>query len=894
MQKTLLFLAANPKETSQLNLEKEVEAVQQELAHVQHYEQFVFKQQWATTREALRHALLEHQPHIIHFSGHDSTQAGIMLENENGESQLVDGDTLSHFFEPFAARIECIILNACFSALQASHIVKYVDFVIGMNQPIKDKTAIRFAIGFYDALAAEKSIPTAFKLGRTSIQGTMPRAEEHLKPVLKQRFVNTHWLMPIQKNRLFTGRQAILHQLQNSLHFRQVAALSGVGGIGKTQTAAHYARQHRHEYRAVLWCLADRVESLNLGLVAIARTLDLPEKDATKQKTIIAAVNNWLATHTHWLLILDNVDDLKIVGELTALAKSEARHVLLTTCAVVPEPFAQSVAIHKMSRDEGVRFLLRRALDKPREKEGKVRDSYKLPDDRDASKDEGSRFLLRRALDKPREKKGKVRDSYKPLDKKDAGKLVDMLGALPLALVQAGAYIRETQCGLAGYLELYQTHGHALLQERGTLSDQDHPESVAITCLLSFEKITAENPTAIEVLRLCAFLHPDSIPEKVFQDGNILALDKALKVILKYSFVNHHRHHRKTKILTIHRLVQTILRHEMDEVTRRGWADKAVRAVNSVFEPEFQNGLICERLLPCAQTCATLIEEWKLEFEEAGRLLNQIGEYSYYKGNYESAKPLFERSLAIREKVLGKEHLNVANSLNNLAGLCRSQGVSEQAKPLYERALAIKEKVLGKEHPDVANSLNNLAASYYYQGNYEQAKPLYERSLAIKEKVLGKEHPDVATSLNNLAELYRTQGAYEQAKPLYERSLAIKEKVLGKEHLDVATSLNSLAGLYYSQGDYERVKPLFERSLAIHEKVFGGEHPLVATSLNNLALLYKTQGDYEQAKPLYERALKILNRFFQPDHPHVDTFLKNYVYATLLGEMKKPTTASKG
>jgi hypothetical protein len=542
MQKTILFLAANPKETSQLNLKKEVEAVQQELARLQRHEQFIFKPQWATTREALRHALLDHQPHIVHFSGHDPdpTQAGIALENEKGESQLVSGDTLAHFFEPFAARIECVILNACFNALQASHIVKYVDFVIAMNQPIKDKAAIRFAIGFYDALAAEKSIPTAFKSGSTNIQGTMPRAEEHLKPVLKQRFVNTHWLMPIQKNRLFTGRQAILHQLQNSLHFRQVAALSGVGGIGKTQTAARYARLHRHEYRAVLWCLADTVESLNLDLVAIARTLDLPEKDAPKQKTIIAAVKNWLATHSHWLLILDNVDDLKIVNELTALAKSEARNMLLTTRAIVPEPFAQSVEIHEMSRDEGVRFLLRHALDRPRDKKGKIWDSYKLPDKRDAGKDEGVRFLLRRALDKPRDKKGKVWDSYKLTDERDAGKLVDMMGALPLALVQAGAYIQETQCGLTGYLDRYQTFKHTLLQERGTYCSQDHPESVAITCLLSFEKITAENPTAIEVLRLGAFLHPDSIPEEVFQEWDVLALDKALKVLLKYSFVKRH------------------------------------------------------------------------------------------------------------------------------------------------------------------------------------------------------------------------------------------------------------------------------------------------------------------------------------------------------------------
>jgi tetratricopeptide (TPR) repeat protein len=624
--------------------------------------------------------------------------------------------------------------------------------------------------------------------------------------------------------------------------------------MGKTQIAAHYAFSHRYEYRAVLWCLADRVESLNLGLAAIARTLGLPK--APEQRFTIAAVKDWLATHTHWLLILDNADELEVVGSLTALAKHEARHVLLTTRAIVPAPFAQSVAVHEMSRNEGIRFLLRRVLDKPRNKDGKVRD-------------------------------------YKPTDKINAEKLVDMLRALPLALDQAGAYIRETQCGLAGYLDRYQTHRHALLQKRCLLyCSQDHPESLAVTRLLSFEKIMAENPTAIGILCLCAFLYPDSIPEEVFQYWDVWALDKALKVILKYSFI---KRDPKTNILMVHRLVQMILRHDMDEAMQRGWVAETVRVVDSGFQPaEFKNWLTCERLLPCAQSCAALIEEWKLESEEAGRLLNEIGYYlDNAKGDYEQAKPLYERALAIREKAFGKEHPSVAASLNSLALLYQTQGASEQAKPLYERALAIREKVFGKEHPLVANSLNNLALLYDSQGDYEPAKPLYERSLAIREKVLGKEHPYVATSLNNLALLYKTQGFLEQAKPLYERSLAIYEKVFCKEHPSVATSLNNLAALYDSQGASEPAKLLYERSLAIREKVFGKEHPLVANSLNNLALLYDSQGDYEPAKPLYERTLKIMNKFFQPDHPTVRAVLKNYVYASLLGEMKKPTEASK-
>ena len=169
---------------------------------------------------------------------------------------------------------------------------------------------------------------------------------------------------------------------------------------------------------------------------------------------------------------------------------------------------------------------------------------------------------------------------------------------------------------------------------------------------------------------------------------------------------------------------------------------------------------------------------------------------------------------------------------------------------MFERSLAIWEKVHGKEHPLVATNLNNLAKLYKTQGNYDQAKPLFERVLAIREKVFGKEHPSVATSLNNLALLHKTQGNYDQAKPLYERALAIREKVFGKEHTSVATSLNNLATLHNFQSNYEQAKPLYERSLAIREKVLGSKHPSTVNTLNNLATLYGVQGNYAKVEEI--------------------------------------------
>ena len=159
----------------------------------------------------------------------------------------------------------------------------------------------------------------------------------------------------------------------------------------------------------------------------------------------------------------------------------------------------------------------------------------------------------------------------------------------------------------------------------------------------------------------------------------------------------------------------------------------------------------------------------------------------------------------------------VAASLNSLAVLYVQMGNYAAAEPLHQRSLAIVEKVHGKEHPVVAASLNNLANLYQEQGNYAEAEPLHQRSLAIKEKVLGQEHPDVAYSLHNLAALYVQMGNYAEAEPLYQTALAIFEKVLGQEHPDVATILNNLASLYQAEGDILRALDFLTRSTNIEE-----------------------------------------------------------------------------
>jgi CHAT domain-containing protein/Tfp pilus assembly protein PilF len=264
------------------------------------------------------------------------------------------------------------------------------------------------------------------------------------------------------------------------------------------------------------------------------------------------------------------------------------------------------------------------------------------------------------------------------------------------------------------------------------------------------------------------------------------------------------------------------------------------------------------------------------EHPEVAAAVANLSNLYRVKGDFAQAESTQRRAMAIWEKTLGPDHPLVGGAFNNLAILDHLRGDYAKAGPLYQRALAVREKSLGSDHLDVAGTLNNLASLYSQRGDFAQAEPLYRRALAIWEKALGPESPNVGTIIQNLANIARERGDYAQAEPLYRRALAIREKALGPEHPEVAQSLNNLAELYYYQGDYGKAEPLYRRALAIREKALGPEHPNLANSLHDLALIYRDQGDYAQAEPLFQRTLAIAEKALGPEHPDVGIFLNNF------------------
>ncbi len=246
--------------------------------------------------------------------------------------------------------------------------------------------------------------------------------------------------------------------------------------------------------------------------------------------------------------------------------------------------------------------------------------------------------------------------------------------------------------------------------------------------------------------------------------------------------------------------------------------------------------------------------------------LNNLARLYRAQGDDVHAELLFRQALKIREKVLGENHPAYAQSLNNLGCLYRGQGDYRRAEPLLRQASEIWKKILGENHPAYATSLNNLAVLYQAQGDYPRAQLLFRQALEIRKKVVGENHPDYAQSLNNLASLCMAQGDYRQAEPLLCQALKISKKVVGENHPDYATSLNNLARLYQAQGDFARAESLCHRALEISKKALGENHVNFATSLNDLASLYQAKGDYACAEPLFRQASEIRKKVLGENH----------------------------
>jgi tetratricopeptide (TPR) repeat protein len=707
--------------------------------------------------------------------------------------------------------------------------------------------------------------------------------ESHGRDMSEDKFV-----VPYERNPLFTGRTVLLRTLREKLldklpkKYNHRIALYGMGGVGKTQCVLEYVHANRTLYDRVYWITAVDQTSLLSGFQAIARKALLPvARHSTNLTEIAEAVLLWLRQQQSWLLVIDNLDDITVAGRFLP-ENGPQKHTLITTrdpntSGIPAEPFEISL----LDPEDAVELL------------STLSNIPILPNSTELE---------------------------------EANKIVDELGYLPLAIEQAAAFIREVTGDLTIFAQEYRANRKEV-HRWVPKGNRPYIYCVATTWSMSFEILRSRHLNAAKLLQLLAFLNPDGILIDFLRAG-AESLDENLRLVIssrsklaetlleleKFSLI---KFHRAEGLISIHRLVQTVVSDEMTEADRISSEKNVIELCLQAFPEELTNETrsTCRQYqsqvlgaLMRTQTNKTrksaqlryelglfLYDDGKfydghnitkqaadifssvsgVESQENLRALEMLALFQHELGRRQEALQLYEEVLERRKKALGAEHPLTLWAMNNLAVLYHDQGRRDEALQLKEEVLERRKKVLGAEHPDTLRAMNNLATSYHDQGRRDEALQLYEEVVERRKKALGAEEPDTLRAMNNLALLYHDQGRRDEALQLKEEVLERGKKVLGAEHPDTLMAMNNLAASYHHQGRREEALQLWEEVLERRKKVLGAEHPDTLMAMNNLAVSYHHQGRREEALQLQEEVVERRKKVLGAEHPNTLVAMNN-------------------
>jgi hypothetical protein len=409
---TILFLSANPSGTTALELDEEVRAVDDERVRAPLRDAFDLRPALAARIDDVRRKLAEHRPAVVHFASHARasaiTPAGapgrdllpaddptpalvrgeLVLLDEAGRAAPVPIEALAEVFRLGGRGVRCVVLNACETLAQAEAITAHLDgAVVGTTQAVPDRVAIAFSMGFYGTLCSGGSLREAFDEGRNNVRARGAgdpaafelRWREGVRPeeiwLAEAREERAPFRVPFLRNPGFVGRDDDLARLHDLLQKGgavgvRPAALTGMGGIGKTQLAVEYVYRYRGEHPGgVYWVNAAEPLQAEFARLAIEVRLgaeDAPE--AERQRRLALAFAGYLEARPDALAVFDNVEDpLALRSPGPGFVPEQLGCLLLfTTRRRDPDSPFETVDVRVLPEDIALRLLLsggaRRAL----------------------------------------------------------------------------------------------------------------------------------------------------------------------------------------------------------------------------------------------------------------------------------------------------------------------------------------------------------------------------------------------------------------------------------------------------------------------------------------------------------------------------------------------------
>ncbi|KZP22285.1 TPR-like protein [Athelia psychrophila] len=682
----------------------------------------------------------------------------------------------------------------------------------------------------------------------------------------------------------FTGREPELDFITTSFNTFQSDkptrfVIHGMPGLGKSQLALQHANLTFTSgiYSHIFWVSASTVEKLNQGLAQILGLLNHADRNHPDQAVQIAAVRIWLEQSDRhgcrrWLLVFDNVTAESAKFLRDHLPRQNAGGSILMTTRT--RNIAKSVA--NVAGQKHLIFELK-AL----------------------STAQSVSLLLKKA----------GIDGITPADLASAEKLVGRMGCLPLAVQQAGSYMKRSGLRNANQLqEIYDKRGlNEVIHWENDLNTYDET-SILAAFTLQLQKLKEIDPDAHKLLKTLAFFDPENIPIDILSLGARSICDRLSRNAERSLIISPMS---KRKVPAIRRLFEKLkgkqhgkyvpdISEETETNPLEGVPSELISLITFICSEEriqaafrhFEDLAIAQPLYDVKPSLHihdliqwVLQQSTLIDQDEGYRALAiallcnsfQTIDDPESPQSWDKCEIFVPHFTALgtqdeTHSTISEEYLITNESI---ALYFESRGRYNEAETLLVRVLAHRRRLLGSKDIGTVNTMHHLAGVYADLGRDEEAESLYLPVLAAQEKQFGADHPSTLTAVHNLALIYKSQGKLDEAESLYGRALAGEEKQLGADHPSTLVTVNQLASLYQTQGKLYKAESLYVRALTGGEKRLGADHPRTLVTLNNLASLYHTQGKLDEAESLYARVLAGQEKQLGADHPSTLTTVCN-------------------
>jgi tetratricopeptide (TPR) repeat protein len=666
--------------------------------------------------------------------------------------------------------------------------------------------------------------------------------------------------LPFPKNESFVGREVQLQSLEKFLllpNTHRRMSLCGLGGCGKSALALEFAYRAlaRHTRQLLFWVPAISQESFELAYREIGIRLRIP--GITDDKADVKGLlKQALSSDSvdQWLMIVDNADDPGVLMGSTAGGSGSAR-----------------LLDYLPYNDRGKILFTTRS----RKVAGDLTQSNIL-ELNDMSKVEARQLLTRR-----------ISKSELVNDEDSVDKLLELLTYLPLAIVQAAAFMDSNDTSASEYILLFQntaTETEVFGEQFEDPSRYREMEStIAKTWYISFDQIRQQDPLAAEYLSFIACIDRINIPQSLLPPArSSIQQIKAIGTLKGYAFITERQQDMQVigseKLFDMHRLV-----HMASEWWLKGhgeqaaWTAKAAARLKELIpDGWYQRTEVGTRYLSHALHVAG--PDGVLEEIARASLLYRVGQCQFSLGQYLAAETTLRQVLFLNVKNRGEDDTQTLLSMIDVGAAITRQGKYEEAELMHRQTLARNQRLLGVAHPVTLTSMDHLGAVLRSQGKYEEAELIHRETLAQKAKMLGPEHRETLVSMDNLGAVLGKQGKYEEAELMHRETLARREKMLGAEHPETLMSIDNLGILLGSQDKYEEAELIHRQTLARTEKVLGGEHHQTLTCMDNLGVMLGQQSKYEEAELIHRQTLARKEEVLGAEHPSTLTSLHHHAF----------------